>query len=273
MDCYALFGQSVSQSLSPRIHQLFAEQTGQSLTYTAQSVAPEYFPQVLATFFATGGRGANVTAPFKILAARSVDQLTPAAQQAGAVNTVRSLSHGRLLGDNSDGLGLIKDLQRQQLLQPGARILLIGAGGAARGILWPLLATQPAEVVLLNRSMATAAQLAAECAQAAPVRIAQPQRLKQGTFDLVIQATSAHSLDALYPRLASLHWEAAACYDLNYQPNTTTPFLQWAGQQGARQLSDGLGMLVEQAAYAFQCWRQVIPSVEGVLHTLRRELA
>lgn len=271
MDHYALFGQSVSQSLSPRIHQLFAEQTQQTVTYTAQSVAPEHFRQLLSLFFATGGRGANVTAPFKTLAARAVDQLTAAAL-LGAVNTVIPLADGRLLGDNSDGIGLIKDLQRQQLLQPGARILLIGAGGAARGILLPLLATQPAEVVLLNRTLATAAQLAAECAQAGPVKIAQPQRLQQGAFELVIQATSARSLDALHPWLASLRWEAAACYDLNYQP-TPTPFLQWASQQGASRLSDGLGMLVEQAAYAFQCWRQVIPSVEEVLHTLRRELA
>ncbi len=271
MDRYALFGQSVRQSLSPRIHQRFAEQTQQSLTYTAQSVAPELFPQVLESFFATGGQGANITAPFKTVAARYVDQLTPAAQ-LGAVNTVLPLGDGRLLGDNGDGIGLVKDLQRQQLLLPGARILLIGAGGAARGILLPLLATQPAEVVLLNRTLATAAQLAAECTKFGPVKIAQPQRLHHGVFDLVIQATSARSLDALHPWLASLRWEAAACYDLNYQPNTT-PFLQWARQQGASRLSDGLGMLVEQAAYAFQCWRQVLPSVEAVLHTLRRELA
>jgi shikimate dehydrogenase len=273
MDRYVLFGQSVRHSLSPRIHQLFAKQTRQSLTYEAQSVALEHFPQVFHAFFAKGGQGANVTAPFKTLAACFVDQLTPAAAApVGAVNTVITLDDDRLLGDNSDGIGLVKDLQRQQLLLTGARILLIGAGGAARGILLPLLATQPTEVVLLNRTLATAIQLAAECAPAGPVKIAAPQRLNHGLFDLVIQATSAHRLDALYPWLASLHWEAAACYDLNYQP-TPTPFLQWASQQGASRLSDGLGMLVEQAAYAFQCWRQVTPSVEEVLHTLRRELA
>jgi shikimate dehydrogenase len=271
MDRYALFGQSVSQSLSPRIHQLFAEQTQQSLTYITQSVVPKHFPQLLSTFFATGGRGANITAPFKTVAAHYVDQLTPAAQ-LGAVNTVIPLSNGRLLGDNGDGIGLVKDLHRQQLIAPGIRILLIGAGGAARGILLALLATQPAEIVLLNRTIASAAHLAAECAQAGPVRIAQAPQLNHSSFDLVIQATSASSLDALHPWLASLRWEATACYDLNYQP-PMTPFLQWAGQQGACHLSDGLGMLVEQAAYAFQCWRQVIPSVEGVLHTLRRELA
>ncbi|MEW9809180.1 MAG: shikimate dehydrogenase [Candidatus Symbiodolus clandestinus] len=273
MDHYRLFGYPLGHSLSPRIYQLFSEQTQQPLIYDTNEVTADAFPEAIRRFFNDGGQGANVTAPLKGIAAQWADRLTPAAQ-LGSVNMLIRLPDGQILGDNSDGFGLINDLQRQQLLTSGARLLLLGAGGAARGLLPQLLATQPAEIVLLNRTESTAVALAEACCSLGSIRVASLQQLPSGPFDLVIQATSVRHQIAFQSMMSTLPWPMAACYDLNYSSTASlTPFLQWAGQQGATQLVDGLGMLVEQAAYAFNCWRQVTPSVDTVLSILRQELA
>lgn len=267
-DRYAVMGFPVAQSLSPFIHARFAEQTGQTLIYTRLAVAPEQFEREVGAFFAGGGLGLNITVPHKQSACLLAQQLTERAQLAGAVNTLKPLPHG-LLGDNTDGIGLLTDLT-ENLRWPiaGRRVLLLGAGGAARGVLGPLLQAGPARLTIANRSAARARTLAEHFARLGPVEGTAMQDIDTRVpFDLVINATSA----SLQDEVPSLPREAVAagtyCYDLAYGRHDTA-FTRWAHSAGARDTAMGLGMLVEQAAEAFALWRGVRPDTRPVLQAL-----
>lgn len=263
-DRYAVFGQPVSHSLSPRIHTLFAEQTGEQLSYEAIEVAPEHFARAVADFFEEGGRGLNVTVPHKLsaytLAARTSDR----ARRAGAVNTL-SIAQGHVLfGDNTDGAGLVRDLTGNlEMPVRGQRVLILGAGGATRGIMAPLLELKPSALCIANRTPERAHALAALFADLAPVQSATAAELAGTRWDLILNATSA-SLSGELPELSAGLLDAEClCYDLAYG-HGPTPFVRWAREHGAVRSVSGLGMLIEQAAEAFYHWRGVRPDTRPV---------
>lgn len=275
-DRYAVFGHPIAHSKSPRIHAAFARQTLQDLEYSAILAPLDGFAASLAEFAAAGGRGANVTVPFKEEAFRLAARLTPRAQSAGAVNTLRREADG-WLGDNTDGAGLVRDLTANLGVSlAGARTLLLGAGGAARGALLPLLEANPERLTVVNRTADKALRLVAEAkANLTPVLI---ERLHATDFsslatgpreawDLVINATSAGLAGAVPPAPSFCFGPATLAYDMLY--GSETPFMALARGQGAR-VADGLGMLVEQAAEAFEFWRGVRPDSAPVLAALRQ---
>lgn len=275
-DVYAVVGNPIGHSLSPRIHAMFAAQTGQSLVYEARLGDPDRFAEQVRAWFREGLRGLNVTVPFKEQASRLVDLRTRRAERAGAVNTVWAEADERLTGDNTDGAGFLRDLTGRLDFDPaGARILILGAGGAARGLLEPLLLAHPEQLVVANRTPARARELAtafADLGGSARLGASGLDDIPPGPYDLLINATSAalgNQGVALPPGLLS---PKGLAYDLVYGPASRT-FLDWAAAQGAVRRSDGLGMLVEQAAEAFAIWRGVRPDTGPVLETLRRESA
>ncbi|ANF25060.1 shikimate dehydrogenase [Stutzerimonas stutzeri] len=270
MDRYGVFGNPIGHSKSPQIHRLFAEQTGQTLSYEPLLAPLDDFPGYAGAFFEQG-LGANVTVPFKEQAFRLADQLSERAQRAGAVNTLKKLEDGRLLGDNTDGIGLVRDLlDNAGVTLQGKRILLLGAGGAVRGVLEPLLAQRPVALVISNRTLAKAEQLAGEFAELGPVSASAFEHLR-GPFDVIINGTSA-SLGGELPPLGDdlIEPGVTLCYDMMYGAKPT-PFCQWAAERDAA-TRDGLGMLVEQAAAAFELWRGVRPDSGPVLTQLRSQL-
>lgn len=272
MDQYVVFGNPIGHSKSPLIHRLFAQQTGQQLEYNTLLAPLDDFAGAARSFFAQG-RGANVTVPFKEDAYRLCDSLTERAQRAGAVNTLSKQADGRLLGDNTDGAGLVRDLTvNAGVSLKGKRILLLGAGGAVRGALEPLLAQRPASVVIANRTVEKAELLAELFADLGPVSASGFDWLEE-SVDLIINATSA-SLSGDLPPIASSLIEPGktVCYDMMYAKEPT-PFCRWASEHGAALVLDGLGMLAEQAAEAFYLWRGVRPDSAPVLAELRRQLA
>ncbi len=267
-DRYAVFGHPVGHSRSPWLHARFAELTGQALSYEARDVPPGGFAAALAEFLAEGGKGLNITVPHKLAAFAAAERLTPRARRAGAVNTLAVQPEG-LLGDNTDGAGLLRDLQQNLGLElAGKRLLLVGAGGAARGALAPLLSAKPSVLVIANRAAGKAEALAADFAAEGPVG-GVALAAAQCPFDLVINATSA-SLAGEVPALPEdAVGPGSFCYDMVYGVGPTA-FMRWATTQGAGGVADGLGMLVEQAAESFALWRGVRPPTESVLAELRR---
>lgn len=267
-DRYGVFGHPVAHSKSPAIHAAFAAQCGHDLSYEAILAPLDGFADSLSAFVAAGGRGANVTVPFKEEACRLATRLTPRAVQAGAVNTLVFDSSG-MLGDNTDGAGLLRDLTNNLGCRiTGQRLLLLGAGGAARGVVGPLLEARPAALVIANRTAARAADLAERFAGRGPLRACGYPDLAGESFDLVINATSA-SLGGETPYLPERVFAfGSLAYDMMYGRGET-PFLLLARAQGAARLADGLGMLVEQAAEAFRFWRGVLPDSAPVLAMLR----
>ncbi|ANX04264.1 shikimate dehydrogenase [Immundisolibacter cernigliae] len=268
MDRYAVFGHPVGHSKSPQIHAAFAAQTGQSLSYEAIDAPPDGFAEALRDFIEQGGRGCNVTVPFKDEAYRLADRCDALAGQAQAVNTLRVEPGGRLAGFNTDGIGLLRDLtQNLGLVLAGRRVLLVGAGGAAAGIVGPLLAAGIAQLVIVNRTPQRAGDLARRFAAHGPVRAAPLQAPGSG-FDLVLNATAA-GLGGRAPDLpVAVFSPETVAYDLVYGP-AAGPFLALARQAGAGACHDGLGMLVEQAAEAFWLWRGVRPATAPVIAALR----
>jgi len=269
-DSYALFGYPVHHSWSPFIHGLFARQTGQDMVYRLHESAPEQFRREMLDFFLEqGGSGANVTVPHKRAATDLVNKLTPRAQLADAVNTI-TRRDGELIGDNTDGVGLLTDLRQNLGLRLAvSRILMLGAGGAARGALGPLLELRPATLVIANRTAARAAELAAEFADRGAVSGAAFDGIEPlEPFDLIINATSA-SLKGEVPPIPLRAVDGnTVCYDMAYGIGET-PFTQWAREHGAGVVAQGWGMLVEQAAEAFHVWRGVRPSTAPVLEALQ----
>lgn len=273
-DRYAVFGHPIAHSKSPQIHTAFARQTGQDMAYEAILAPLDGFAECVAQFVAAGGRGANVTVPFKEEAFKVVDHLEDRALEAGAVNTLIVLANGKILGDNTDGAGLINDLQRNLgYTLTGKRILLLGAGGAARGVMMPLLRTQPTLLVLANRTIEKAEALVMHFSEKAEnghvVRSLTSMAFEDlnQQFDLVINATSASLSGAVPPLPNEVFAPKALAYDLMYGKEDT-PFIAWAREHGAA-TSDGLGMLVEQAAEAFFVWRGVRPDTAAVIAALR----
>ncbi len=272
-DRYAVFGNPIGHSKSPLIHTQFARQTQQDMQYEAIEPALDEFTAMAKTFFAEGGKGANVTAPFKGDAFAMADRLTPRARRAGAVNTLKLLDDGILLGDNTDGAGLVSDLQLHTELED-KRILLLGAGGAARGVIEPLLACNPAQLVIANRTGSKAEDLVVKFADLATddQLIGGDLDQPEGRFDIIINSTSA-SLDGkmldISPDLVA---PGCISYDMTYGvPNSV--FSAWAREHGAVRTLDGLGMLVGQAAESFTVWRGLRPGARQVLAELRRQLA
>lgn len=272
MDSYGVFGNPIGHSKSPLIHRLFAEQTGQALSYEALLAPLDDFEGFARAFFREG-LGANVTVPFKEQAYRLADRLSDRARRAGAVNTLKKLADGALLGDNTDGAGLVRDLRvNAGFALGGKRILLLGAGGAVRGVLEPLLAERPAVLVIANRTLEKAEQLAHEFADLGPL-VASGFDWMDESVDLIINGTSASLAGEVPPLAASLIRPGhTLCYDMMYARGATA-FNRWAAAQGAARTLDGLGMLAEQAAEAFFVWRGVRPDTAPVLAELRRLLA
>lgn len=266
-DRYAVIGHPIAHSRSPRIHAAFASATGQHLEYGRIDAPPEGFEVAVRGFFGSGGRGLNVTLPHKETAARLVDHLTERARLAGAVNTLAAQADGTLLGDNTDGAGLMADLARLGIRVRGARVLVLGAGGATRGILGPLLDARPARIVIANRTAARAAALAAEFGATAAVvqggvhgcgYDGLGSALAAGPFDLIIHSTSLGLQGAVPPLPRGVIGPASVAYDLGYGSGDT-PFVRWARAQGVTRAEQGLGMLIEQAAESFLLWRGVRP--------------
>jgi shikimate dehydrogenase len=262
-DRYAVFGHPIAHSKSPQIHAAFARQTGQDVTYEAILAPKDGFAASVAAFVAAGGRGANVTGPLKEEAYRLADRLSSRAQRAGAVNTL-SFAAEAVVGDNTDGAGLVADLTRNlHCALAGRRILLLGAGGAARGVIEPLLDQQPAALVIANRTVSRAQDLAALFDRG--VRACGFDTL-DSPFDLVINATAASLAGELPPLSPRVFTADTLAYDMMY--GRDTPFLAFARTHGAA-TADGLGMLVEQAAEAFYLWRDVRPDTASVIAALR----
>ena len=266
---YAVFGSPIGHSRSPDIHRRFAEQTGQDLIYTRQEVKAEEFESACREFFQLGGSGLNITLPLKELAFRLADRSTERARQAAAVNTLKLEDDGTLLGDNTDGVGLVRDLCETLGWQVAdRRILLLGAGGAVRGVLGPLLAQKPEQLWIANRTAARAQELAKDFAELGEIRACGLDAIPAMAFDLVINGTSM-SLQGQSPPLGQDQLGAnTACYDMAYGAEPTA-FLRWARENGVSRLADGLGMLVEQAAEAFYLWRGVRPQTAQVIAALR----
>lgn len=273
-DRYCVFGNPVAHSKSPAIHMAFADQLGEAIDYTAIEAPLDDFAGAWRRFVADGGRGANVTVPFKEDAFRLCDTLSSRARRAGAVNTLLLGKNGQTYGDTTDGVGLVRDLGRHDVALEGARVLVLGAGGAVRGILEPLLAVAPASVMVANRTADKAIALAADFSELGQIAGAGFSALTdefKGEFDVVINGTSASLAGELPPLPDSLFATGATAYDMMYGAEQTV-FLRWASSLGARPV-DGLGMLVEQAAESFFQWRGKRPDTAPVLELLRRSFS
>lgn len=270
-DNYAVFGQPIKHSKSPKIHQLFAQQTLQNLTYSAQEVGADIFKTTANYFFAKGGKGLNCTVPLKELAFQFADKLTERAESAKAVNTLALQKNGTLLGDNTDGCGLITDLMvNHQIALTNKRVLILGAGGAARGIIKPIIDKKPAHLVVANRTEEKAVDLAVEFQYLMGIDGCGFDDIIGMQFDLILNATSASLSNQLPPLPQDLLAENACCYDLAYGSEPTA-FVRWGIENNAFKSLDGLGMLVEQAAEAFYIWRGVKPNTKPVIALLNSE--
>lgn len=265
LERYGVMGYPVSHSRSPVIHKLFALQTGQNIQYELLQVAPEKLEQAVRQFQRTGGKGLNITVPHKLSVSRLCDQLSERASTAGAVNTL-AFQDNEIFGDNTDGIGLLRDLAINLGINlEGANILILGAGGATRGITGPLLEMLPQSLVIANRSLGKAQELVDQFEASGPISACRFNGVPATQdYDLVINATSAGVLGDTppYPRAAIT--ENTVCYDLSYGLKPT-PFSAWAREHGATRSVMGWGMLVEQAAESFHLWRGVRPDTTPVL--------
>ncbi|WP_027873425.1 shikimate dehydrogenase [Spongiibacter marinus] len=273
VDQYAVFGNPIKHSRSPQIHAAFAEQTGQALHYRAHKVELGRFAEVASEFFRNGGRGLNITVPFKLDAFEFADELSGRARRAGAVNTLARGEDGRIYGDNTDGVGMVRDINDNLGWSlAGKRILVLGAGGAVRGILGPLLKQRPEELVVANRTLEKAEALAELFAELGPVSGQPFEALPGRQFDIIINGTSASLSGDLPPLPSHILSNEGSAYDMMYGAEPT-PFMRWAAAEAAWAVSDGLGMLVEQAAESFCIWRGVRPDTRPVIELIRQSLS
>ncbi|WP_225639266.1 shikimate dehydrogenase [Candidatus Profftia sp. (ex Adelges kitamiensis)] len=270
MKYFAVFGNPIKHSKSPRIHQLFSQQTGIPLHYEANLTPVNYFQKNIKSFFINGAMGANITTPFKEQAYNIADQLTERALLAKAVNTLKLLDNGKLLGDNTDGIGLINDIKRIGIaIVPESKILLLGAGGAARGIIQPILSLG-CSLTIANRTYNRAQELVSMFSYLGKISSTHFSLLSDKKFDIIINATSS-GINGEIPNISpKIIDNNTACYDLFYQ-KTLTPFLSWAQAQGARHIADGFGMLVAQAAYSFLLWHGVMPNISSIIKIMHDE--
>lgn len=267
---FAVFGHPIRHSLSPRIHQAFAAQFGIELEYRTIDAAPTAFPDAVRRFFADGGRGANVTLPHKAAAFALATEHTQAARRAGTANVLTSLPDGQLAAHNTDGIGMLRDMTtRQGIDLHGLRVLLLGAGGAARGVAWNLLDADIGTLTIANRSPDAADLLAVAIGDSARVGVCRWEALDDaGEHDVIVNATSAGVLGGSLQLPLSLLRDGASCYDLSYGAAADS-FLAWARAAGASRACDGLGMLLETAADAFALWHGRQPDTEPVYRALR----
>ncbi|WP_286263907.1 shikimate dehydrogenase [Thalassotalea atypica] len=269
MDQYRVFGNPIAQSKSPFIHQQFALSTKQVLNYRAQLAQDDTFLAEVESLIKNNGKGANVTAPFKELAYQLCDHLSERAQMAGAVNTLLFNTDG-IYGDTTDGLGLVSDLKRHAVGISEKRVLLLGAGGAAKGVVQALLDEKPSKLVIANRTLSKAETIVSQY-NIDNFSACTFEQANEQIFDIIINATSAGLSQQALPIAEHIISKAGACYDMVYG-KTPTPFLQTAKQLNVNHVIDGLGMLVGQAAESFMLWRNVMPDVEPVLKLLRAEI-
>ena len=270
-DQYAVFGNPIEHSKSPAIHTLFAQQTSEDIRYDRQLVALDRFDEDVRHFFQEGGKGLNVTVPFKLEAFSLAHTLTERAQTAWAVNTLWLDHEGHLNGDNTDGVGLVDDITTNHGWAITAkRVLILGAGGAVRGVLQPLLAEGPSEVVIANRTASKAQELAEAFNAYGKISGSGYDQIS-GAFDLIINGTSASIGGELPPIPVTAIGANCACYDMMYGAAPTV-FLAWAREHGCERLADGLGMLVGQAAESFAIWRGVKPEIAPVIAAVRSQL-
>lgn len=269
MDNYGVIGNPIQHSKSPLIHRLFAEQAQQKLQYSPILVELDGLERTLADLRDQGFKGLNITLPFKHKAFGLMDTLTERAERAQAINTVTFNEDGTCLGDNTDGVGLIRDIiGNLKFTIQKKRVLILGAGGAVRGILDPILSEKPCELIIANRSENKAVALAEDFSDSGFVQACPLSLLETNAFDLVINGTSASLQDEMLDLPGSILKDGALCYDMVYGKGLT-PFLRWALEQGAAECVDGLGMLVEQAAESFYLWRGVKPDTQTVLSSLK----
>lgn len=272
IDKYAVMGNPVEHSLSPIMHQLFAKQTQQIMTYEKILVPVGHFVAAVNDFFQQGGKGLNITVPFKQEAWQLVHQRSEAAEIAGAVNTIYKLADGTIYGDNTDGIGLVNDLiEKNKIELMNKDILILGAGGAARGIIAPLLAKSPRKVTIVNRTVSKAEGLVQELKELGNLTYHSYVELTGMYFDLIINATSLSLNNAVPPLPDNMNLKNTVCYDMVYNQQTTS-FLHWAKQHGAINCINGIGMLVCQGAQAFYLWRNVYPKVRPVIQHLQKLL-
>ena len=272
VDQYGVFGHPVAHSFSPFIHGFFARATGQPMSYRAYDVAPEEFSERVKDFFSGGGRGLNITLPHKIAAVEVAQELTARAAHAAAVNTLALQDDNVVLGDNTDGAGLVRDLcDNLRIVITQRRLLILGAGGATRGVLAPILGLEPAIVVIANRTPERAEALAAAFVDLGVTQGVGFAHVGDTPFDLIINATSASLSGDIPPIPAGAIGPETVCYDLAYG-RSAMAFVRWAKQSGCRRAMQGLGMLVEQAAESFRLWRGVRPETAQVLAALRERI-
>jgi len=270
-DLYAVMGNPIAHSKSPFIHTQFAVQTKQSLDYKAILVDKNAFPQAVSAFQAKSGRGLNITVPFKEEAWQLVDEKSVMAEKAGAVNTIIVKEDGALLGDNTDGVGIVRDIKLNHGVSlAGKRILILGAGGAVRGVLGPILNEEPDSITIANRTVSRAQALLEIFNVASNIQAKGFDEIT-GKFDVVINGTAA-SLSGEMPPIPSNCVVDSICYDMMYAKEDTV-FMQWAKQHGASKTLDGLGMLVEQAAESFYLWRDVRPDTQSVIESVRKSFS
>ena len=269
---YAVFGNPVKHSKSPQIHSIFAEQTGLKLIYQAIEVPVDQFREYVLAFLKRGGKGLNVTVPFKEEACLICTSLTERAELAGSVNTIWYGSNSTIYGDTTDGQGLINDLTvNHNLTLEDKSILILGAGGSVRSIIEPLLVQKPEKLVITNRTLSKAESLVKIFSNKGMIGYCSYEDLEYQKFDLVINGTSLSLQGKLPPLPKSLLNNGACCYDLMYSDDTTV-FMDWAAQHGASLVLDGLGMLVEQAAESFNIWHGIRPDTKLVIRKLKKAM-
>lgn len=272
---YAVMGNPINHSKSPQIHTTFAQQTGQNIEYTAIHVDVGGFNQAVSHFQAHGGKGLNVTVPFKLDAWKLSDSLSSRAERAGAVNTLILNQDSSIHGDNTDGIGLVNDIM-DHLSWPLAqqRVLILGAGGASRGVIGPIIDKKPASLFIANRTASKAIELAglfSDMYSSVNIDAGGYETLTGQQFDVIINATAASLQGEVPPLPDNLLASPGYCYDMMYADKQTA-FMLWAEQYGAENISDGLGMLVGQAAESFYIWRNVKPEVGKVIQSIRHSI-
>ncbi|NOR51074.1 MAG: shikimate dehydrogenase [Gammaproteobacteria bacterium] len=271
-DAYGVMGNPIGHSRSPQIHAQFAEQTKQRITYEAILVDLGGLENAVGNFQGSGGKGLNITVPFKEDAFRLVDELSLRAKRAQAVNTIKIREDGSLLGENTDGVGLVRDLSDNlKISLKDKNILVLGAGGAVRGVLAPLFSKNPAKITIANRTVSKAESLAISFKDLGDVSASGFEHLAE-PFDLIINGTAASLAGELPPLPDGIVTPDTLCYDMMYAAKPT-PFMEWGSAQGAGEVSDGLGMLVEQAAESFKIWRGIEPETGPVIGAIRAELS
>lgn len=277
-DRYAVFGNPVAHSKSPLIHSLFAKQTKQDITYDKKEIPLDGFAEAVNKFFEEGGKGLNITVPFKLDAfsfAEKNGSVSERAKNAGAVNTLKIMPDGKICGDNTDGCGLVCDItQNLGWKITGKNILILGAGGAVQGVLSKIIDAGASDIIIANRTEAKAIALAKKFKRMksqATIKGCAYHEIEKSPVDLIINGTSASLSDNLPPLPDELVRVSTVCYDMMYSKKDTV-FMQWAKQCGSEYVFDGLGMLVEQAAESFYLWRGVRPETAPVIKEVRQQL-